>query len=110
MRYLCPVCGYRELQEPPEDDTICPSCGTHFGYHDYSRDPEIRRRRWFELRQQWLACDAPWFSDYTPRPEGWDPNRQLIESGLALSTQGTRSEKVVDLMEGVDLVEAEIFA
>ena len=26
--YTCPVCGYAALKYPPEDFTICPSCGS----------------------------------------------------------------------------------
>jgi rubredoxin len=55
-RYLCPVCGYPELSEPPwnnesPSDEICPSCGTQFGYDDVvggdagKREALYRRRR-----------------------------------------------------------------
>ena len=30
---LCPVCGY-QMEDPPKDNNICPSCGTEFGLHD----------------------------------------------------------------------------
>ena len=35
--YICPVCGYDGLEEPPYDETglgnydICPCCGYEFG-------------------------------------------------------------------------------
>src|SRR6266496_2663826 len=28
--YLCPVCGYDQLDEPPQHYSTCPSCGTEF--------------------------------------------------------------------------------
>jgi hypothetical protein len=39
-QYSCHVCGYSMLDEPPYDKygcatyTICPCCGTEFGYDD----------------------------------------------------------------------------
>ena len=39
-RYICPVCGYAYLEEPPRDEKgrpsfdICDCCGIEFGYED----------------------------------------------------------------------------
>ncbi len=75
MNYLCPVCGFRQLALPARDDTICPCCGTHFGYHDYATTHE-------ELRRKWVASGAHWFSRARARPPGWDPFEQLIEARM----------------------------
>ncbi len=69
-QYTCPVCGYGELAEPPYDYTICPSCGTEFGYTDSTRTHQ-------ELRQQWIASGRHWHSRVTPRPINWDADKQL---------------------------------
>ncbi len=70
MNYTCPVCGYNELDLPPADFTICPSCGTEFGYHDATTSME-------ELRQRWIRRGALWTSQVTPRPLNWNPWEQL---------------------------------
>ncbi len=75
MKHLCPVCGYPELSEPAEDHLICPCCGTHFGYDDFATSHD-------ELRREWLAKGAPWFSRAQHPPQGWDPVRQLAEAGM----------------------------
>ena len=70
MKYQCPVCLYPGLARPPKDDYICPCCGTHFGYDDFSTT-------WDKLREGWIYGGAVWFSDSTPKPQGWDPHEQL---------------------------------
>jgi hypothetical protein len=74
-QYQCPVCGYRDLPRPPQDDLICSCCGTHFGYHDYATTHA-------ELRAKWIAGGARWFSHAKPVPEGWSPYVQLSEAQL----------------------------
>ena len=69
MVNICPVCGYH-LNRPPEDFTICPSCGTEFGYDDSGRT-------YAQLRAIWLRGGAKWWSKSTSAPEGWDPYLQL---------------------------------
>jgi len=78
MKFLCPVCGYWQLTRPAKDDSICPCCGTHFGYHDYATTHE-------ELRRKWVASGAYWFSRAQPAPLGWDPFEQLMEARLVPS-------------------------
>ncbi len=77
MKYKCPVCGFGELREPPLDFNICPSCGTEFGYDNFTTSFQ-------ELRERWIAQGAPWFSTATARPPGWNPSRQLYNAGFAL--------------------------
>jgi hypothetical protein len=70
MNYTCPVCGYNELELPPADFTICPSCGMEFGYHDATASLE-------ELRQRWIGRGAPWTSQTMPPPLAWNAWVQL---------------------------------
>ena len=69
--YLCPVCGYDELSAPPADHTICPSCGTEFGYDDVATSHE-------ELRTRWLATGARWWYSGAPPPPNWNPYQQVL--------------------------------
>lgn len=76
MFFACPVCGYPLLREPPSRHSICPSCGTEFGYDDFSVSHRV-------LRNEWLRAGAPWFSTYTQPPSiFWNGFRQVIEAGL----------------------------
>lgn len=68
--YLCPVCGYNRLRFPPDNYTICPSCGTKFGYSDITKTHA-------QLRAEWRAHGARWHSGVTPPPEQWDAYQQL---------------------------------
>lgn len=72
--YTCPVCGFAGLEEPPERFSICPSCGTEFENHDYDVSHA-------ELRRQWIAGGAEWWSNYDPTPENWSPVEQLKNIG-----------------------------
>jgi hypothetical protein len=80
--YLCFVCGFGGLDEPPwsngaGSDEICPSCGIHFGYDDYAggnagaREALYRRRR-----ATWIAEGMKWWSS-NGQPDGWDAEAQL---------------------------------
>jgi hypothetical protein len=44
----CPVCAYAAPKYSPEDFTICPSCGTEFGYHDSKKSHAELRAEWVE--------------------------------------------------------------
>ena len=80
--FTCPVCGYPNLDEPPVDNygcstySICPCCGVEFGYDDSSRSHG-------ELRREWVAKGAVWFSKDSAPPDGWDAIKQLQSAGLA---------------------------
>ncbi len=75
---LCPVCGY-EMEAPPRDYRICPSCGTEFGVHDVNASIE-------ELREAWIKTGPKWWSTTDPQPEGWDPYAQLASLGITVVT------------------------
>jgi hypothetical protein len=68
--YVCPVCGYDKLDEPPTNHNICSCCGTHFEYDDFETSHE-------DLRKQWINGGCQWFSDYTKQPENWNPQKQI---------------------------------
>lgn len=69
MKYICPVCNYDELFEPPYDesgtgsDEICPCCGFQFGYDDFpNKEAEIML--W---REKWIKGGRKWFSNSRKR-------------------------------------------
>ena len=78
QRHTCPVCGYAELESPPDNFTICPSCGVEFGY-------QTSGRSFYELRQEWIATGAHWSSRVDKRPKAWNSWLQLIKAGYSMS-------------------------
>lgn len=77
--YRCPVCGYDQLRFPPDDSTICPSCGTQFGYSDANTSYE-------QLRAEWLLNGAHWQSNVIHPPQNWNANSQLARLNQELVT------------------------
>jgi hypothetical protein len=82
-KYICPICGYPNLLEPPCDPSgaasfeICPCCGGELGYNNATiKGLEI-------YRNQWLATGAHWF-DESLRPVNWDIQKQLSNIGIDL--------------------------
>ncbi len=74
MSYMCPVCGYPELDEDPSyigSFEICPSCGFQFGVSD--RDRGFTYEQW---RNFWKALGMKWLGSGQP-PEDWNPKKQL---------------------------------
>jgi hypothetical protein len=77
MPFVCPVCGFDELDEPPYSRDgfglfeICPSCYFQFGVTD--DDQGISFAEW---RKQWVSKGMPW-SSKRPVPLGWNPREQL---------------------------------
>ena len=92
MTYTCPVCGYPELEDPPENHEICPSCGTQFGYHDFTRSHA-------ELRARWLERGAAWHSRVDPPPPNRNPYQQLFEAGLGYGLAAPSSESKVAMVD-----------
>jgi hypothetical protein len=93
MTYLCPVCAFAGLTEPHVDVTgsptysICPCCGTQFGADDLEKPHE-------ELRQEWVAAGAEWWSQNELAPPGWDAKAQLAAAGFSTEGEkGKRAEK-----------------
>ena len=81
-QYLCPVCGYPELDDPAYDEygcssyEICPCCGTQFGYDDTEKSH-------FQLRVEWVQQGGRWWSSTLETTENWDAERQLFKAGLS---------------------------
>jgi predicted RNA-binding Zn-ribbon protein involved in translation (DUF1610 family) len=70
IMHICPVCGYDKLWRPAEDDLICPSCGTQFGYTDAIRTHS-------QLRQRWIDNGKQWYSPVFPKPLDFNADFQL---------------------------------
>lgn len=73
VQNLCLVCGY-EMDDPPRDYNVCPSCGTEYGVNDVNASFE-------QLRQAWIATGPAWWSKTDLKPENWNPSRQLANLG-----------------------------
>jgi len=80
MSYVCPACGYPDLEESPRSlrtgggsYEICPSCGFEFGVTD--DDLGFTYAAW---RSRWIADGMPWRSTgiESPPPD-WNPEYQL---------------------------------
>ena len=83
MSYLCPVCGFPGLDDPPRSsvtgagsDEICPSCGFQFGFDDDDR--HISYQQW---RNKWIEEGMKWNSGSRKRPSNWSPLEQLSSIG-----------------------------
>lgn len=80
-RWICPVCGYPDLDEPPRDRMgyalfgICPCCMVQFGYDDVAPTAEGMTARQAALRAGWIAEGCPWKGVGNP-PDGWNGRRQ----------------------------------
>jgi hypothetical protein len=79
--FLCPVCGFPELTEPPYNaqgngsHEICPCCGFEYGFDDHSEGMTHQ-----QYLKKWLSEGAEWF-DPEAEPEGWDLEKQLQNLG-----------------------------
>jgi hypothetical protein len=76
---LCPVCGF-EMEAPPRDYRICPSCGTEFGLHDANTSIA-------ELRDAWMKTGPRWWSKTDSPPANWDPLTQMEQAGIVIKRQ-----------------------
>jgi hypothetical protein len=85
--YICPVCGYDKLDEPPVGFTLCSCCGTEFELDD----DEMSHA---ELRDRWIVADMPWFSPVIPRPVNWNPAEQLRRAGFGAALYSEQSVRV----------------
>lgn len=77
-KYICPACGYPELDEPPRSGSgggsyeICSSCGFEFGYTD--DDQNFTYETW---RKKWIDEGMIWDKGRNAPPLGWNPKEQL---------------------------------
>lgn len=80
MNHVCPVCGYPDLAQPPRRRSgagsyeVCPSCGFQFGVSD--DDARLTYDKWREI---WRQRGMPWTSRGIPKPEEWDPAKQIAK-------------------------------
>lgn len=85
QRYVCPVCGYPELEESPRSASgggsyeICPACGFQFGVTDDDRGISCA-----EWRARWVAEGMSWDRGGSAPPSGWDPVAQLKNIGIEM--------------------------
>jgi hypothetical protein len=88
--FVCPVCGYPDLEDPPRSASgagsleICPSCGFQFGKSD--DDDGWSYAAW---RERWVAEGMAWDRGSSEPPEGWDPRAQL----RAVVSDGERGQR-----------------
>ncbi len=81
MTYVCPVCGFENLEEEPRDGAgeasfeICKSCGFQFGVTD--DDLGYSYEQW---RARWVAAGYPWHG-VNGAPKGWSGRLQLSHLG-----------------------------
>ena len=88
--FICPVCDYPKLSEPPRSEfgggsfEICPSCGFQFGVND--DDEGISYETW---RRRWEAAGMPWKSAALKQPATWKPvAKHVAPGGAALRRPG----------------------
>lgn len=84
---LCPVCGY-EMEAPPRDYRICPSCGTEFGVHDVNATIA-------ELREAWMRTGPKWWSTVDACPPKWNPIEQMANAGIVVKRERATEETAV---------------
>ncbi len=76
-KYICPICGYDKLDEPPYGENgepsfeICPCCGFEYGYDDFDQHYTFE-----SYRANWLKKGAKWV-DKDLKPNDWDLEKQL---------------------------------
>ena len=84
------------MKEPPRDFSICPCCGTEFGFDDFEMTVD-------ELRKQWMFRGMPWFSTYTMAPLGWNAYTQLAGLSDCVQTElSDNSEMLIITFEEDD--------
>jgi hypothetical protein len=83
-KYICPVCGYPDLEEPAWDINtgspsfdICPCCGCEYGYEDAKPEGKMRHL------QKWVKSGANWFESDL-KPANWNLREQLLRVNVDL--------------------------
>lgn len=81
-KYICHVCGYPNLDEPPRSKDgnvpsfdICDCCGIEFGYEDTTEENvKNYRKKWIDSGGEWFCKDL--------RPDNWSMREQLKNIGI----------------------------
>ena len=82
MTYVCPVCGFDQLEEPPYSAAgaglfeICPCCGFQFGVTDDNQGISFH-----DWREGWIDRGMLWESHGSSPPPEWNPSKQLCKLG-----------------------------
>lgn len=92
----CPVCGY-EMEAPPKDYRICPSCGTEFGLHDVNASIA-------ELRDAWFGTGPEWWSKTTAKPDNWDALAQMEKAGIGIKREPASEPSFISTSSSTALV------
>ena len=90
--YMCPVCGYNQLEYPASNYNICPSCGTEFDLDDVGVTH-------FQLRNAWIANGKQWWSVEEPPSPYWDPEQQLQNLRHLVNAPKQTTAKTVQKIE-----------
>lgn len=90
MKYICPVCGYDQLSEAPDDYNICPCCWTEFGVSDIEHS-------FRELQAEWIQSGFRWHSRVVTQPANWDPIKQLERVRIPVPVSESATTIVVSL-------------
>jgi NAD(P)-dependent dehydrogenase (short-subunit alcohol dehydrogenase family) len=75
MSFICPVCGFPELTDPPRSLSgggsceICPSCGFQHGVDD-----DDAGRSHADWRDEWRRLGMKWASSGQSQPKNWKPD------------------------------------
>ena len=95
-KYICPICGYDGLEEPPYDETglgsydICPCCGYEFGtgmFYEktlgkYVNAVKSEDEKFFkECLDLWVKSGCNWFRKEN-KPRNWNIKKQLLNTGV----------------------------
>jgi hypothetical protein len=76
--YMCLVCGFPDLDEPPRDEAgvpsyeICPSCGFEYGFDD-----DHSGFTYAQWRAKWIEDGMQWWSSAHEPSAGWNAAKQL---------------------------------
>lgn len=72
-KYICPVCGFNNLDEYPDlSYEICPCCGVEYGFDDF----DFKSLTFDTIRNKWLNEGAKWFNK-KEKPKNWNLEEQL---------------------------------
>jgi hypothetical protein len=83
--YVCLVCGYNKLIDPPYNRDgyasyeICPCCGFQYGYDDHGnryKHNSVVQNIIDIWRSNWIRSGCLWFSS-REKPAEWNPKKQL---------------------------------
>ena len=88
-RFVCPACGYPDLDKPMRDEhgipshRICPCCGFQGGHTDDSAGHSYQ-----QWRERWVGHGMRWRDDIEPPPSGWDTRAQLMNLDASSGDNG----------------------